>query len=370
MLLSIIFVVVFSKLITKAINKLVTTTDYLAKGDLTQRVTINSQDELGVLSSSFNDAIIKLNELIKSVLTVVEAASQFGKDVSNNSRDIVAISGLIEATTEEVSSGVSIQNESINDIMNTLIRLDDLIQEINNKVNIIMQASINTVNTSQDGEKTLKQTINKMNEISSIVNQLSEVVGEFDKKSTHISDILDVITNISSQTNLLALNAAIEAARAGESGKGFSVVAEEIRKLAEQSNSASKEISQSISEIRETTETVVKAMQINLEKVSEGKESINGMKSVFNKIIEMAQQTVERVKEITTHTVEQSSSSKEVVKSMTYIDGLSEKYSNNLKEVSSSIEEQSNMLTQMNLQTKDLENNLSMLQEKLGQFKV
>ena len=369
-IISVIFIIIIAKMFTKGIRKIASATNNLADGDLTKEININSSDEIGVLCNSFDMAIKELNILIKSIIVISDDVNNVGKEISNNSSNSVAISDLMVATIGDVVNGLNEQSRVINNTTSIILGMDNLIQEINYKADIVKNTSNNTVAAAQEGGKSVDFTVIKINEINIIVNQLSAIVKELERKSSKISEILNVMSQISSQTNLLALNASIEAARAGEHGKGFSVVAEEIRKLAEQSTLASKEISNLVHEIQESTGKVIQSTEENFTKVLEGTAAINKTQSIFQNIIVAAEQASDKIKEISQATDDQANNSKEVINAMNSLANASVEGVESADIILSCIKEQNEKLIQNESSTKTLDNIASELQNKVKQFKV
>ena len=369
-LISTVVCIFVAKIFTRSINRLVLTTKSLAAGDLTTKVVINSNDEFGQLGKSFNIATAQLNEVIRSVISATQEVNEFGAQVSAGSSETSLISKQIAMTIDELARGFQDQVNTINKTMATIVELDNLIQGITKKADSVKEASDNTVNAAQEGGGSVKLTISKMNEINDTVKQMSGVVTVLGHKSIKIGEFVHLISGIAGQTNLLALNAAIEAARAGDQGKGFAVVAEEVRKLAEQSASASKEISTLIVEIQDAVSNLVKSMEINLAKVSEGTKVIGVTEDSFKKINDAAQIAAQMVGKISDATQDQAKNSKEVVEAMSTLVITAEEAAASTQEVAASVEEQTARLMQMETLAKELDNTTNNLGQKVMQFKI
>jgi methyl-accepting chemotaxis protein len=369
-MLSTVTCIFVAKIFTRPINRLVLTTKSLAEGDLTKKVVINSLDEFGQLGKSFNIATAHLNEVIRSVIKATQEVNEFGAQVSAGSSETSQISKQIAMTIDELARGFQDQVNTINKTMSTILELDNLIQGIAKKADSVKEASDNTVNAAQEGGSSVNLTISKMNEINDTVKQMSGVVTVLGHKSIKIGEFVHLISGIAGQTNLLALNAAIEAARAGDQGKGFAVVAEEVRKLAEQSASASKEISSIILEIQDSIANLVESMDLNLSKVSEGTKVIGVTEDSFKKINDAARIAAQMVEKISDATQNQAKNSKEVVEAMSTLVITAEEAASSTQEVTASVEEQTARLMRMETLAKELDDTTNNLGDKVMQFKI
>ncbi|ABO51361.1 methyl-accepting chemotaxis sensory transducer [Desulforamulus reducens MI-1] len=276
-LMGIMFSILSSRAVSRPINQLVRETGAVAEGDLTQRIKIVGNDELTQLARAFNKMVENLHNMAKQVVEKSNSLAAHSQELSATSQEVSAAVEEITGTTTELAS-VATQEAA---------------------------AASNAVEVSQEVEKAaekgnlaVKQAVDKMNSIVQKVDKSSEQVVRLGDRSQEIGRITEVITGIADQTNLLALNAAIEAARAGDQGKGFAVVAEEVRKLAEQSSHAAKEISAIIKQIQQETVQAVKDMNLGAQEVHEGTRVVYLAGQSLKEILEQVQQIVTIIDEI------------------------------------------------------------------------
>jgi methyl-accepting chemotaxis protein len=224
--------------------------------------------------------------------------------------------------------------------------------------------------TAQNVGKMSVDVANKMGEIQSTVDNSSIVIKALDGKSQQIGEIIGVITNIADQTNLLALNAAIEAARAGEHGRGFAVVADEVRKLAEESRSAANQITGLIKDIQQGTKQAVTTMEQGTKTVGEGAKTIGETVTAINQIVKAAADVATMVQEIAAAAQEQSASVEEVTASIEDLSAISEESAAGTQETSAAAEEQSASMDQLVNAAQDLARLSNELQTEVAKFNI
>lgn len=286
-----------TNLIVKPIIMVVERVKLIANGDLSgERLITKSKDEVGQLVHTTNNMGQSLRELI-------------GK-LSENATNLAASAEEISASTEQIATGSQQQAHDANSSSEMVKEMANAIQDVSKSAEDASSASESTVKAAELGGRVIKETVVGMQEIS-------HKIGELSSKSVQIGEIVEVIDDIAEQTNLLALNAAIEAARAGEAGKGFAVVADEVRKLAERSSKATKEISELIRSIQENTDASVQA-------VTSGNEKVENAGQSFDDIVKLVKSSATKVMEIAAASEEQAAQSQEVLTAVENIASVSQ----------------------------------------------
>lgn len=398
--------------------------DLMAEGDFTARIKVKgSKDKLGISFStmiqSFRDA---LGQVAQNALILDAAAGQLAIAANQASQ---ATSQIAE-TIQQVSSGSSSQSEAINKtasavdqmsqaingvakgaqeqslsvmkVSNATDQINRAIQQVAGNASAVISDSDKAADAAHKGSSTIEQTLNGMHSIREKVGVSAEKVNEMGRRSEEIGKIVETIEDISSQTNLLALNAAIEAARAGEAGKGFAVVADEVRKLAERSSLATKEISDLVGGILSSVHEAVKAMQDGSGEVEKGMENANLAGSVLADILDAAEAVNRQavlageasqhisnvseelvtavdsvsavVEENTASTEEMAANSSEVTSAIESIASISEENSAAIEEVSASTEEMSAQVEEVTAAAHQLEEMSRSLKSVVAQFKL
>jgi methyl-accepting chemotaxis protein len=293
---------VLTNLIRKPIVEMTAGANKYAEGDFSNQLHVNSNDEISDLALSFNNMAYKLSILIT--------------DMAYNAQTLAAHSEELAASGEEVNATVEEVAGAANEVAATAAG------SFENAQRVVME-SRKVGQVAQTGNETVKQTIAKINAIASSTDVVAESIADLHNLSNQIGKITNVITGIAEQTNLLALNAAIEAARAGEHGRGFAVVADEVRKLAEQSATATQEISKLINQVQTSVDSVNTTMQQGAKEVKDGVLLASEAGQALGDIIVSISNTIAMIEDIkegaqqTSEGMEQVAASNEQVTSTT-----------------------------------------------------
>ncbi len=308
----------FFNKVSKAMKNLIDVLEKGSKGDLSARITLNSNNELSIIGQ-------KINELFESIGKSLDKAKILSKNVELEMQDLndtmIAVVG--DASSDEgiiklneyiskVLDNVRNQTASSQQSLAALQEISATVQNMNTYIDNTVKGFQNTLELSTESFEKINNMSDSMNEINDSVNITNTEIEGLKKLSDNIGQILTAITGIAEQTNLLALNAAIEAARAGEAGRGFAVVADEIRKLAEQTNRETGKISDLISTIQNKVEMVKNGGERIKDKVTTGYKLAEDSRSNMLKITELTNKNNEDIYEISNSSKEQSTASQEV----------------------------------------------------------
>lgn len=280
--------------INRSIQALLTASQKIAEGDFRVNLEVRGNDEFGKLSKAYTAMIGNLKMMMSKMQSASDHVSHVAQELSGSTEQSVEVTNQITASMTSVATLADDQLRSVSASLKRIGRVSSGIEAVSSGAQSSSKQAKATVNTAQQGGISVANAIEQMQSIERTVTVSSDVVVKLGERSKEIGQIIDTISGIASQTNLLALNAAIEAARAGEHGDGFAVVAEEVRRLAEQSQDASKQIALLIGEIQLDTGKAIEAMQAGTKEVAIGTEAVRVVGASFGEIVALAEATAKQ----------------------------------------------------------------------------
>jgi len=320
--------------ITSPVKELMAVAESFGNGDFSKRMNESRKDEFGDLAVHLNHATTKLGEITAHLKGAITKLSESSKQLL--------------ATAEDLHKGSQEQTLQTDQSVTAMTEISSTISNMAKNARDAAGASKDALDTATVGKDVVSRTVKGMNEIAEFVRGASTTIGKLSESSDKIGNILATINDIADQTNLLALNAAIEAARAGEQGKGFAVVADEVRKLAQSTGDATHEIAAIIHEIQTDTARSVSAMTSGTVRVEEGVKLSSAASTSLEAILDASERGVQMARMIATATDDQSSASEEVSHGMEKIAGITNRLKKSTEEIKQSSEELSGLAAELN----------------------
>ncbi|WP_107924954.1 methyl-accepting chemotaxis protein [Lysinibacillus parviboronicapiens] len=372
--LGILFVVIgfigVRKYLITPIEKLKIAVQLAEAGELNFNIDYDSKDELGVLTTSFINMIAHLRDLIGQVKETSDQMAAFSSELTASAEQTSEASEHIASVTLDVASGSDEQMRTIIETSDVVTQMVHGVQTIAENSTNVSEAAIQAEQLSVEGNDIIKTAVQQMNAIQTSIGSLNDVISGLGERSAEIGQIVEVITGIAAQTNLLALNAAIEAARAGEHGKGFAVVSEEVRKLAEESSVSAHRISELIIRIQAETNKAVDSMQFTTNEVITGIHNVNIAGESFEKIQSAFNEVAVQIQEVSSSVQQMVVGANQMSKSIEQINGIAQSSAVGTQNISAATEEQLASMQEITASTSTLSKMAEDLQEKTNSFKV
>lgn len=311
-LVGVIFMLFMIKSIVNPINQLKQSALKISDGNLTEFIEIHSKDEIGQLGEAFISMKVSLKKLIRNVDQSSQHVQTAAQNLSANAEQNIAASEQVADAMHQMASNTEKQTTGIDQNAISVEEIAKGVVEVADSSMQVSDLSSHAIQLAEEGGQSVKQTVHQMNSIHNSVTQSDTMIKALYDRTKEIGSILEMISAISDQTNLLALNAAIEAARAGEHGKGFAVVADEVRKLAEQSHQSAEQISALITTIQQDTAKSVETMVKASTDVQEGLQLTEETSRKFESIIESLRNIAPKMEDISASAQEMSAVVEEV----------------------------------------------------------
>lgn len=364
------FALWFANRIGKPLAGLTGNAQKMAQGDLTVKTAVAGRDEVAKLSEAFNQMSASLQDLIKQIRQSAQTVELAARDMQGSAREAGQVTEQIATTVNDLAQGSGVQAQSM---QNGAV----MVTEMNNSVGIISRNTDSSAKRALGAQQAVEQgyqAIVHQNQLMVKSRDATQHVGQaitaLADKSKLIGQIVEVIGNIAGQTNLLALNAAIEAARAGEQGRGFAVVADEVRKLAEQTANSTQEIAALVLDIQQSTDQAVKEMHASESIIGEQEQAVGQTENNFNQIKEFVADISSQIQQIAAEVTQLSAKAMEVTGVINDVAAVAEENAAATEEVAAATEQQTSAVETIAQQADKLAAEAKKLEQQIAGFRV
>ena len=359
--------------IVKLIQKLKTQMNLMGEGDFSQEIPkdiLAKEDELGEIAYAVKEMQESMRAIVSGVVETSNQLAASSQELTATAQQSATASDEVARTIEQIAQGASDQARDTEKGAVSITDLGNIVEENERHINRLNKSTENVNKLKDEGFGILNGLVEQTNKNNQSSREVKEVIVTTNESAEKIVTASEMIKNISNQTNLLALNAAIEAARAGEAGRGFSVVADEIRKLAEESNRFTEEISTVISELTGKTSNAVKTMEELEGIVNSQSKSVEMTSAKFEGISEAIEDMKSAISMVNESEKEMSAKKDEIISIIENLSAISEENAAGTEEASASVEEQSASMAEIANSSEDLAKIAQNLNEMISKFKI
>lgn len=367
---SVVISFAISRTITKSTNILEENMAHIRQGDLTQKVNVKSKDEIGIIGRHLQETIDAVSSLLKNVHVVSDNLARSAESLASTAEETSASSEDVARTVENIAKGATEQATDADEGAVVARKLSDKFSELSDNTRTLMTSTENVMIANEVGINSMDELKSKSALSDQANKDIELVIKQLNDRTQSISNILNAISSIAEQTNLLALNASIEAARAGEHGRGFTVVAEEIRKLAEESSKSAEEIRDIVSTIQDDSNLTVQSMKALKGFAKEQSLAVVKVNEAFDTISGSIGTITENISSISDNVIALEEDKTAIVSSIENISAVSEETAASAEEVTATMQQQHVAVEEV-ARAADALNEISIqLKNELNQFKL
>ncbi|WP_420830397.1 methyl-accepting chemotaxis protein [Bacillus piscicola] len=362
---------VLAQRMTKPLKLVTDQVARVSEGDLSvEAINIKSRDEIGQLAVHINVMVDNLRRLLGSVHQAADQVASTSEELSASSEETAASTNEITGTIQEVSGAADTTMSHSNVSLQAMQELTAGVEKIVDSSAEVTRKAKETEETAKKGNEEIVRSSEQIRVINHEVQDSAEIIKHLGKRSTEIGSIIETITNISEQTNLLALNAAIEAARAGEHGRGFAVVADEVRKLAEESSRSAQQIKELIEAIQDETNKAVKKMVHGQAEAKEGVAVIERAGTAFQTILTSIYDVTTQIENVSAVSKQMAANSEHVTSAIAEMNHVAETTAGSAQNVAAGTEQQLAAIEEVSSSSEELSRMAQELQEEVSVFKL
>ncbi|WP_414838989.1 methyl-accepting chemotaxis protein [Carnobacterium sp. TMP28] len=368
---SVIIAYITSRNITRPIKLVMKQMKEISEGNLKiEPLTVATKDETGQLSESMNTMQDVLKEMIYELSAASETLTANSEELTQSAFEVKSGSEQVATTMQELATGSETQANTASSLSIVMGNFTKKVQDINKRGDQINKTSQHILEMTNQGTELMESSTQQMQKIDQIVQDTVGKMGTLDNQTKEISDLVSIIQTVADQTNLLALNAAIEAARAGEHGRGFAVVADEVRKLAEQVAVSIADITGFVNTIQKESKNVRESLQVGYTEVEEGTMQIKTTGKTFNKISKSVTSMVGEIQQISINIESMAANSEIMGSSIEEIAAVSEESAAGVEETSAATQQISSSMEEVSGNSEHLATLAENLSQIVNKFKL
>jgi methyl-accepting chemotaxis protein len=337
--LAIIVVILFANLMKKNINSISSSLNHVSNGNLQNESTVKSRDEFGEISKYINTMISNLKEIIQKLQNSSNLVSSSSGDLSSTSTEMTSVTKNIASSIQEVAEGTGMQASEMVNITSILNEFSDELDLIASRINNINDTSMLINNMASESNDNMKTLISSMETVKTSFDDFGHKFDDLSVNLDKVNEITSLIDSISDRTNLLSLNASIEAARAGESGRGFTIVADEIRKLAEQSKVSSQDINSIVKNVITENRMIMQSTVLMKTEVETQTNVIQSTINTFKNILSLINELIPKIESANKAVVNVHENKNSIVEKIESTSAVAQEISASTQEVAAASEE-------------------------------
>lgn len=365
-----LFVLVIARYIRSEVRNINENLGNLANGDLTKTLPVETKDEFGEMASYYNGSVQALGNMLKAVSTESEVVASTAEELTASVQEVNQSVMAVAVSMQDVAENTSKQQSVSEQLQSVTTLLSEDMQQVVATLNGAVQQSVSTSEVATGGSKDIRTFIDDITQLHTQVEESASLMGKLKEQSEQIESMSQLISSITEQTNLLSLNAAIEAARAGEHGKGFAVVANEVKKLAEQTGVASKDIEDLVRNIQDEVNQAVDMMEQSRSIAQNGIDSVQQAEETFDTIAGSIQDLKRMIENTSQNTLNAYEKLKNVTVTVEEINEQTRLTNEHTLTVSAITEEQSSTMNEMAVASEHLAKLAQNLQKETEKFTI